>query len=117
MSNIVEISNRIKILIKTMDEMLEDDKKNIINIDNITSEYQSIIDQVQKLNLQILFDKSVDMVRAEIKDNWKIYCDESIKLASNIFNDTELLINDMHKNLTQINIWLQYFIALNILDV
>ena len=115
MSKIMNLSNKIELLIKDIDNLLNNNRS-VADVSTVKEEYNQIFSEVKRLNLRTLFDKSIKLVRVEILDNWKIYCDDCVKLSEDIFNDNPETLDGMRHNLSQINHWLTHFIALNILE-
>ena len=115
MSRIVNISNRIKSLMHDIEKLQND---NISIIDSaIFEEYNQIFSELKKWDFRKLYNRTIDLVRPEILDNWKIYCDDTVKLSADIFNSNPTTLDDMHHNLSQTSYWLQQLIFLDILDV
>ena len=115
MSKIVDVSNRIKSLMQDI-KKLQNDNKSIID-SAIGEEYNQIFSELKKWDFRKLYDRTIDLVRPEILYNWKIYCDDTVKLSVEIFNSNPTALEDMHHNLSQTSYWLQQLISLDILDV
>ena len=106
---------KIQLLIKDVDNLLKSNR-NVVVVSAVKEEYNQIFGEAKGLNVRALFDKSIKLVRVEILDNWKIYCDDCDKLSEDIFNDNPETLDGMRHNLSQINHWIKHFIALNILE-